>query len=91
MPKAKVFFTDSSGDTDKHVQKELQESKSSKYTPSIIIFTQIKSMKAGTQRAVIILCKGSTKSYFSVAFTAIRIKANECHCYLTSSTITALW
>lgn len=75
--KAKVIFTDSSGDTDRHVQKwkvQLQEVKASKYTPSIIIFTQIKST-AGTQRTVIILCKGSTKSYFSVALTVIRIKS----------------
>lgn len=32
--------------------------------PSIIILTQIKSKKAGLQWTVIILCKGSTKSYF---------------------------
>ena len=35
MPKAKVFFTDSSGDTDKHVQKELQEVKALSTRPAL--------------------------------------------------------
>lgn len=64
--------------------------KSPMYTPSIISSYKIKFMKVGMQWAVIISCKDSTKSYFPVAFTAIRIKANKCLCYLISSTITAL-
>lgn len=69
---------------------DLQRGKALRTHPALSVLTQIKFMKAGTQWAVIISCKGSTKSCFPVAFTTIRVKVNKCHCYLISSTITAL-
>lgn len=82
------------GHIDMHIKKwkvDPQRGKAISTRPALSVLTPIKSMKAGTQWAVITSCKGSTKFYFPVAFTAIIVKANKCHCYLISSTITALW